>query len=228
MPHRYIIKRLKRFLIYRVMHVDDTPHRIALGLAIGIFVTWTPTIGFQMALTVALAWLLGANKLVGVPFVWISNPLTALPLYGSNFLVGTWVLPGQYSWSAFRTAVIKAVAYRGSWLEGIGAWWAATVDFFLPLWLGSILVGVVLGAITYVFVYRAVVIYRRHWHHRHPGAGTTMTALPPGSVPDLPAHLAVGSGGESSESTQQLPDQQDNPVPPGAKPAPADTTTTSR
>lgn len=228
MPHRYLIERLKRFLVYRVMHVDDTPRRIAMGLAIGIFVTWTPTIGFQMVLVVALAWLFGANKFVGVPFVWISNPLTALPLYGLNFLVGAWLLPGQYSWADFRTAVIKAVAYRGSVLGRIGAWWRATVDFFLPLWLGSILVGVVLAAITYVLVYRAVVIYRRHWHLRHPGAGATMTALSPGSVPDLPAHLAPEPRGESPGPSQQPPDQQDNPGRSGAKPAPADTTTTSR
>ena len=62
MPHRYIIRRLRRFFIYRVLHVDDTPHRIALGIAVGIFITWTPTIGMQMILTVLISALVGANK----------------------------------------------------------------------------------------------------------------------------------------------------------------------
>ena len=33
MPHRFVWKRLKNFFIHRVLHVDDTPHRIALGVA---------------------------------------------------------------------------------------------------------------------------------------------------------------------------------------------------
>jgi len=55
MSRWFVGKRLKRFLVHNVLHVDDTPHRIALGVAIAIFVTWTPTIGFQMLLTIALA-----------------------------------------------------------------------------------------------------------------------------------------------------------------------------
>ena len=74
MPDKFVWKRMASFFVHRVLHVPDTPHRIALGVAIGIFVAWTPTIRFQMVLTVVLAWLLGANKSVGVPFVWISCP----------------------------------------------------------------------------------------------------------------------------------------------------------
>ena len=82
MPLRFLANKIKRFFIYRVLGLNDTPHRIALGLAIGIFVTWTPTIGFQMVLTVVLSTLFRANKFVGVPFVWISNPLTVVAIYG--------------------------------------------------------------------------------------------------------------------------------------------------
>lgn len=163
MPHRFVIKKLKRFFIYRVLHVDDTPHRIALGLAVGIFIAWTPTLGFQMALVVLLATLLQGNKLVGVPFVWISNPLTAMPLYGFNFLVGTWILPGTYSPAKFLGSLRGALGFSGSWLDKVIAWWSATADFFWPLWIGSILMGLILGAVTYVLTRRAVVTYRRRW-----------------------------------------------------------------
>ena len=61
MPHRYLYRRLRmalwqteRFIKYRVLHVDDTPHRIALGVALGFFVTWTPTIGVQIVLILLL------------------------------------------------------------------------------------------------------------------------------------------------------------------------------
>ena len=104
---KYLLGRIERFLIYRVMSLDDTPHRLALGVAIGIFVTWTPTIGLQMVITFLLSALFRANKFVGVPFVWISNPLTIVPIYGPNYLVGCWLLghsPGE-NWEKVRASM---------------------------------------------------------------------------------------------------------------------------
>ncbi len=198
MPHRYVGRKLKRFFIYRVLHVDDTPHRIALGLAIGIFITWTPTMGLQMILTVMLASLMRANKFVGVPFVWISNPVTAVPLYGFNYLVGTWVLPGgNYSVSEFTESLSKAVFIGGGWMDKIGAWWQATYDFFLPLWVGSIVVALILAVPTYVVTRWAVVKYRKIWHGRHPPPASR-AATPPGSDP----------GGTTSQAPPSLDEPQ--------------------
>lgn len=196
MPHRFLIKKLKRFLIYRVLHVDDTPHRIALGLAIGIFITWTPLIGLQMILAVALAALARANKFVGIPFVWISNPLTAVPLYGFNFLVGAWVLPGEYSVTKFVESASKALSFSGSWMDRIGAWWSAMWEFFWPLWVGSILVGLALGVVTYFVTRRAIVLYRRRLH-RHDPAAPAPNAMPaPASEPD-PQPVSASASAEA-------------------------------
>ena len=166
MPIRFAFNRLERFFIHRVLHVDDTAHRIALGVAVGIFVTWTPTIGFQMILAVLLAWLLKANKLVGVPFVWISNPLTVVPIYYPNYLLGRWLLGNDYGKGDFN--LISAIHWGTNWVEKIQLWWKETWKVFEPLWLGSIIIGLLLGAATYVVVYYAVVAYRKHWHRRHP------------------------------------------------------------
>ncbi|MDY6913500.1 MAG: DUF2062 domain-containing protein [Planctomycetota bacterium] len=178
MPIRYVMNRAKRFFIYRVLHVDDTPHRIALGVAIGIFIAWTPTIGFQMILTVALAMLLRANKLVGLPFVWFSNPLTIFPIYGPNFLVGSWLFGWKYSWDEFERAFARASHFQGHIIPRIQAWWQATWPIFLPLWLGSLMVGLVLGFLTYFAVLYAVVTYRQRWHIRHPSPAMPEHQLP--------------------------------------------------
>ena len=89
---RAAIKSVKDFCILRILHADDPPHRLALGIAIGMFVTFTPLIGFQMLISVFLAWLLRANKLVGVPLVWISNPVTFVPIYYPCYWLGCKVL----------------------------------------------------------------------------------------------------------------------------------------
>lgn len=162
MPIRFVINKVKRFFIYRVLSLNDTPHRIALGVAVGLFVTWTPTIGFQMVLTIALATLLRANKLVGVPFVWISNPFTVAPIYGPNYLVGSYLLGGKYTWTGFTDAIANAANFQGGWPGRIPAWWHATWPIFPPLWIGSFVVALILGALTYPAIYLGVMAYRRH------------------------------------------------------------------
>ena len=79
-----IWRKSRRFIVHRVLHADDTPHRIALGVAAGLFIGLTPTVGFQMVLAVALAAALRANKVVCIPMVWITNPFTIIPIYISG------------------------------------------------------------------------------------------------------------------------------------------------
>lgn len=160
MPYRFAWKRFVDFFVERVLHAHDTPHRIALGVAIGIFVAWTPTVGFQMVLTVALAWLLGANKLVGVPFVWISSPLTFVPIYLPNYYVGRWILSSDVPPPDFS----KMADVTGGWLEWATTWWSVTWQAILPLWVGSLVVAAALAIPTYFATYYAVILYRRKMH----------------------------------------------------------------
>ena len=92
MVHRQIYRRISRFIVRRILHTDDTPSRIARGAAIGIFVAWLPLIGLQMLLTLGLSFILRANKLVGLPVVWISNIFTLGPIYYPSYLLGSAML----------------------------------------------------------------------------------------------------------------------------------------
>ena len=103
-----------------------------------------------------------ANKLVGVPFVWISNPLTIPVIYGPNYLIGRWLLGGKTKAPNF----LDAISWTGGPIEKIHAWWQATWGVFWPLWIGSILMGLVLGTATYFATRYAVVTYRRRRERR--------------------------------------------------------------
>ena len=67
---RRSIVKARRFIVKNILHADDPPERLAMGAAIGMFVTFTPTVGFQMMLTLFLSWLFRANKVIGLPIVW--------------------------------------------------------------------------------------------------------------------------------------------------------------
>ncbi len=172
MPHRAIgrtikflvvtlLKRLRRVIIYRVLHVDDTPHRIALSLAIAFFVTWTPTFGLQMILAVALATLFKANKFVGVPFVWISNPFTVVPIYGPNYWIGSLILGGRYKFSHFLDAVREASGNGDGPVDRVAAWWQAVWPILPPLWIGSLIMATVVGIVVYFVSLFGIQAYRK-------------------------------------------------------------------
>lgn len=160
---RYLLARLETFFVYRVLSLNDTPHRIALGVAIGIFWCWTPTYGIQMILTVLTAWLLRANKLVGVPFVWISNPVTIIPVYGPNLLLGQWILGkpvGNFN------ALYNAMRADGTLSTKIWNIWHEILPIFWELWVGSSIIATLLAGLSYFAVFRMVVVYRARRQHR--------------------------------------------------------------
>ena len=168
MPGRFAWRKLKTFVVRRILALDDTPHRIALGVALGMFVTWTPTIGLQMIILLALAALFRANKFVGLPLVWISNPVTIVPIYGPSYLLGMWLMGGHYRWGHFTKAVREGMRFQGGWLESVAAWWHAFESIFFPLWLGSLIVATAVGAMSYLLTYWGVVRFRRFLHrHEH-------------------------------------------------------------
>jgi len=172
MPHRAIGKKLRDIIIYRILHIDDSAHRIALGVAVGFFVAWTPTIGFQMALTIAIAASLRANKLVGLPVVWISNPVTAAPLYYYNWVIGRAVTRGALEGGpAVKSALTNAIASLNDPLNILRHlfdvnFWRTTglelVGFGMELWIGSIILGLLLGGASYTITRRGIAYYRAH------------------------------------------------------------------
>ena len=67
-------------LVARLLTINDTPHAIALGSAIGLFLAMTPTVGVQVILAVAICTVVRANRIAAVVLVFVSNPLTMLPI----------------------------------------------------------------------------------------------------------------------------------------------------
>lgn len=207
MPHRFVwnsikwgvktgIGRFNRFLMYRVFSLKDTPHRIALGVAIGMFIAWTPTIPFQMILTVALSALFRANKFVGLPFVWVTNPVTLIPIYGPNYVIGCWILGGDYTWGRFMHAMSKSMDFSMGFFELTKTWWEATLSIFAPLWIGSILMGLIVGSVSYGLIFYGVVNFRKVYHHIHDGHAK---APPAETGAQIPADVSPPPGLEGQQ-----------------------------
>lgn len=136
-----------------VTRLRSSPQAIAGGLALGVFVAFTPTYGVQLFLVVFLATLLDFNRPASLIPVWITNPVTIAPVYTFNYWLGCFFWSGppvsevskQFMEIAVKLAKLDFwdIHHQVSNLMTIGK------DVFIPLIIGSIVVGVVLGGITY-------------------------------------------------------------------------------
>lgn len=170
-----LVRRAKDVVIHRVLRADDTPHRIAWGVFLGVFVAWTPTLGLQIVIYLALAALLRANKASGIPFLFISNPFTAVPVYLFAWRVGSFLLRGERAEEQDRLSIEERLtqasdAETGSLLdpENLRALWNMLLELGAELWLGGFVVGLLVGIPAYVLSYWGVREYRR----RHFPRGT--------------------------------------------------------
>ena len=206
--------RLTHFVVHKILGVHDSPHRIALGVAIGIFVAWTPTIGFQMAITIFLATLCRANKVVGVPLVWISNPAT-LWLYIPNYLLGCWLLQEEPSTDRLIRALGQAFGINDNSIKERFIVLVQTLwDVLAPLMLGSVIIGAALGVICYVATYRGVLAYHRWRQHAAPRPDEAMAPADEGGAPVAPvAEGAAPAALPAEESAGQATPMNEVPAP---------------
>jgi uncharacterized protein (DUF2062 family) len=64
------------YLGHRVRRLPDTPHRVALGFACGVFVSFTPFFGLHFVLALAAARLVRGNIIASLIGTAVGNPLT--------------------------------------------------------------------------------------------------------------------------------------------------------
>ncbi len=163
MANNNLYRRIRFLVAHRILHADDTPARIARGVAIGMFIAWLPLIGLQMLLVLGLSFIFRANKLSGLPVVWISNPFTLGPVYYPSYLLGSAILKSQ-------PVNLQSLEHRFASFSSL-SWsmrFKECVDFlfggiFYPTLIGSLFVGAVLAVATYFLTVRAI---KRHRLHR--------------------------------------------------------------
>lgn len=113
---------------------------LARGVAIGLFVALTPTVGLQTLLMLAFCLLLRGNFPLAFAVSWISNPITLAPLYLGYYLLGERVLaplvdPLSPLWEAGSASAVLEGLYLlvGSLLIAAPI---AAAGYGASLWLG--------------------------------------------------------------------------------------------
>ena len=149
--------RASRYQLRRSLHwlwaQEGTPGQRARGLAAGVFCGCFPFFGLQIVVSVGVASLLKGNHLLAAAGTLVSNPLTYIPLYWFNYLVGDQLLGPSGSADS-----LSAINRSNLWLQG----W----DFTQRILLGSTLVGLILAVVSGLIAYK--LFQRRRAQPSHP------------------------------------------------------------
>jgi len=138
----YLYRLLGERLFTRYVWVHDR-RAISGGLAVGVFVALTPTIPLQMFLAAlgALRW--KVNLVVALAACWITNPLTAVPIYVVAWRLGRFILED----AAFFESLFDIYSFESSIRFG------AMFRQSAYLWTGSIIMASGASLFAYVAVH---------------------------------------------------------------------------
>ncbi len=165
-PNAPIMSRFfENKFVQRILHINDTPEAIALGASVGMFLGMTPTVGLQMIIMLIVGTVIRANRIAGVAMVYISNPLTVVPIYWLDYLVGSTLLDSRsLTYDGFRET---CRAFMSEW--DVAGLWTATLGFIsvhsdiaVAMAVGGVVLGVVFALPVYPLTLRLVLAHRRH------------------------------------------------------------------
>jgi len=151
------LRPFKRFLHHPCLwHLNR--RTVSGAVAIGLFCAYLP-MPMEMLVAAMLAIVCKVNLPISVSLVWLSNPVTWIPMYGAGYLLGAKILG------------MEAVAFEDMTM----AWLMSQV---IPLWLGSIILGSLAALAGYLLTRAVWRLYTvQHWQMRrnrkerrcHPG-----------------------------------------------------------
>lgn len=143
---------LERFraTLGQILRVDDTPHRLALTFAIGVFLGISPFIGLHTVIALAVAWIFRLNKVVVLSGAFINNPWSIIPIYTFSTWIGTVIIGTDLG----ITDVDWHKVTLGTFVSDLG-------HLIIPFIVGTTVVGIFFAAVSYIIVRNTAETYRK-------------------------------------------------------------------
>lgn len=153
-------ERISQMLI-RMRQLEGNPHYIAVGTAVGIFVSTLPIIPLQTIMAIALAIVARGSKPAAALGTWLSNPFTIPVVYYANYKAGCILLGYENTLDS-----IAFDSFSQLMELGLEVTWAMLV--------GGAVIGAVLAVPSYFVTLRIFKSIRRGSHQ----AGSASRLVP--------------------------------------------------
>ena len=151
-------RRALDYFIHRVKRIPDTPHKIAVGIATGVFCSFTPFFGLHFFLAAFVAYIFKGNIVAALFGTFFGNPVTWPFIASFSVKLGQIIL--GYPVTNFETFLEHFVEASDAAIQGVKSLfgygesdWALLYSFFRELFLPYFIGGFVLGLIAALFTY---------------------------------------------------------------------------
>jgi len=154
-----------RFIWRQVLKIRTTPHKVALGLAIGVFMACTPFLGVQTLLACAFAFMLRVSMPAAAIGTLVGNPLSWPANWSASYVFGALLLgldPTYATDHLSETANSLGATLMAPSPETLDAAVNKLSPIVVPMVLGSVLVGLIAAIFSYYPTRRAVRVFQRH------------------------------------------------------------------
>lgn len=130
-----------------LLHLQDTPHRIALAFAMGVWIGFFPILGIHTGMALGIAFAFRLSRVAILLGTWGPvNPWTLAPIYTAGTMLGCFLL-------GVPPAGLRDIDWTGltggSFIEGFRRLFSVLRPFLLPYCVGNILLGTVAAAAVY-------------------------------------------------------------------------------
>lgn len=153
-PRRSWVRSVN-YIMLRVNRLNGSAHTIALGFAVGIFVSFTPFMGLHFLVAAAIAYMVGGNMLASALGTFFGNPLTFPFIWASAYQFGHWILGNEFD--EFRVSELLSVFSSGFFHAMNNAF----EQYIKPMTLGGAPLGFIVAFFCYFIIRHLVEKYQK-------------------------------------------------------------------
>ena len=143
--------RIRRAL-GELLHLEDTPHRIALAFGLGIWIAFSPLLGLHTIIALGIAFAFRLSRAAILIGCYVNNPWTLAPLFLAGTIVGCALL-------GVSTDGLATIDWDQHGLAFYRDLLAHLRPYLWPFVVGNTVLGVLFGTLSY-FALRTILIRR--------------------------------------------------------------------
>ena len=163
--------RAYNYVKHRLRRLPDTPEKICRGIAVGVFLSFTPFFGFHIVFAWLAARIIRGNSGAAVLGTFFGNPATFGFIALSSLTAGHFLLGSRPDHAAKLSVMEK---FNAAWHDLWHNFWAIFSpertdwrglevffhDVFMPYAVGGVVVGTIAGFITYFLTLPVISAYQ--------------------------------------------------------------------
>ncbi|MCF7792197.1 MAG: DUF2062 domain-containing protein [Victivallales bacterium] len=151
--------RIIKYLYYKLLRSEGTPHSIALAVAIGVFVGCIIPIGIwgQTVVSIVVAIKFRTNPGIAYAATWVSNPYSVIFMYPAYCYVGSHIIGHSMTFIQIKETLMEVI-HNFSWHTFGQLGYSLALSYFV----GAVIFGLIGSIIGYYVIYFIMNKYKQN------------------------------------------------------------------